>query len=74
MVLLIILSIVLVISLLAHLYLFKRKKKFDGYMVITTKESGGKLFSLEIDKEPEEFESMTYVVFKVVIDPIDVPD
>lgn len=41
-------------------------KKPDGEIVISTDEEGKTLFSLELDKSPEEIEEMDLVSFKVV--------
>ena len=71
MLLQIILASIILISLLVILYLIKRSRKFDGYIVVMQKEDGTKVFSLELKKEPEDLETMKHVVFKVVIDPID---
>ena len=66
MVLLIIfLSVIILIGLLVQLYLFKRKRKFDGSMVVKHR-NGKKFFSLELDKDPDELSSMKFIVFKVI--------
>jgi hypothetical protein len=39
--------------------------KYDGDIVILNTQDGGKTFSLELDKHPEELAQMSQVVFKV---------
>jgi hypothetical protein len=39
--------------------------KYDGNIVIMNTQDGGKTFSLELDKHPDELAQMTQVVFKV---------
>lgn len=41
------------------------KLPHDGQMVITTNEAGIKVFSLELDKDPEDLEGQEYVSFKI---------
>ena len=37
----------------------------DGLIVITENEDGKKMFTLELDKDPDEIASMDYILFKV---------
>jgi hypothetical protein len=46
--------------------LIRRRTKPVGQIVITVDERGKKLFSLELDKNPDEIANMTNIVFKVV--------
>ena len=61
-----VLAIILVVLGCVNLYLMFKPKKYDGAIVITTQENGKRLFSLEINRDPEELEKMTAVLFKVV--------
>ena len=56
---------ILVIVIVMNVYLWKRRPH-DGEIVITTNRDGRKVFSLELDKTPEEIEKMKRVSFKVV--------
>lgn len=40
--------------------------KFDGNIVVMNTQDGGKTFSLELDKNPDELAEMDKIVFKVV--------
>lgn len=55
----------LIIAIGLNVYLWKRRPH-DGEIVITTNRDGKKIFSLELDKTPEEIEKMKRVSFKVV--------
>jgi hypothetical protein len=46
--------------------LIRRRTKPVGQIVITVDDRGKKLFSLELDKNPDEIANMTNIVFKVV--------
>ena len=56
---------VAIITTCMNVYLWKRRP-YDGQMVITTDRSGKKIFSMELDKTPDEIERMKQVSFKVV--------
>jgi len=63
---------VIIIAILSFLnaylifQLHARTSKNDGDIVVTTDlETGNKIFSLEIDKSPEEIESMDMVSFRI---------
>lgn len=56
---------IVVIAICLNVFLWKRRSH-DGEIVITTDRSGKKIFSLELDKTPEEIEKMKRVSFKVV--------
>lgn len=60
----VIIAIVIIASCL-NVFLWTRKPH-DGEIVITTDYAGKKIFSLELDKTPEELEKMKRVAFKVV--------
>jgi hypothetical protein len=45
--------------------LLKFRARDDGQIVITTTEDGKRIFSLELDKDPDELELMERVTFKV---------
>ena len=57
------------IAIFAIIIVSQRKRSHDGLIVITRDEEGKKLFSLELDKEPDDIEQMRYVVFKVTDEP-----
>lgn len=57
--------VVLIIAICMNVYLWKRRSP-DGEILIITDRFGHKLFSLELDKTPEEIENMKAVSFKVV--------
>jgi hypothetical protein len=48
-----------------QIYLIKRIKPV-GQIIITVDERGKKLFSLELDKNPDEIANMRSILFKVV--------
>ena len=56
---------VLIIATCLNVLLWKRRSH-DGEIVVTRDRNGKKTFSLELDKTPEEIESMKRVSFKVV--------
>lgn len=72
MIYIIILIIVVVVLSLVQGYLVKQRLKPGGYIVITEND-GKKLFSLELEKNPDEIERMKYIVFKVVNEPTEDP-
>ena len=52
------------ISMLLTLRLYFRD--YDGTVVVTTDENGKRIFSLELDRDPDEIEQMDNILFKVV--------
>lgn len=44
----------------------RRKNKYDGQMIVVEKEDGGKIFSLELNGDPEDLQDKTSISFKVV--------
>ena len=46
--------------------LYFKEEPYDGAMVLQDKEDGGKLFTLELNGDPERLEEMESVSFKVV--------
>ncbi len=56
---------VVIVATCLNVFLWTRRPH-DGEIVITTDYSGKKIFSLELDKTPEEIEKMKRVAFKVV--------
>ena len=52
------------VGFLAWLHL-RKKMKYGGKLIVE-KTPGGKLFSLEVDRDPEEFEKEEEILFKVV--------
>lgn len=57
--------IIIILSIIAQIYLFFRYRRKDGEIIITEID-GKKLFSLELEKSPEEIANMTFIVFKVI--------
>jgi hypothetical protein len=63
---LIIIAILVFLNAYLIFQLHARTSKNDGDIVVTTDpETGLKIFSLEIDKSPEEIEAMDIVSFKI---------
>lgn len=56
---------IVIIATCINVYLWKRRP-YDGQMVITTDRNDKKIFSMELEKTPEEIEQMKQVSFKVV--------
>lgn len=48
-----------------------RSRNYDGQIVITRKEDGKRIFSLELNKNPSELAEMKTVLFEVVEQPPD---
>jgi len=46
-----------------------KAKHYDGQMIVVEKTEGGKLFSLQLNGDPEELEEKDSVSFKVVLTP-----
>ena len=65
MYILIIVVLILIICIQYVLYHVKPMIKHDGQIVITTNEEGKKIFTLELDKDPEEIENLNSISFKV---------
>lgn len=42
------------------------KYTYDGKIIVETNESGIKVFSLEIDEDPDDLEKRNRIIFKVV--------
>lgn len=64
--LLILIIVIQTIIILLVLHKNRPNNKYDGQIVIGESESGGKLFSLELNGDPEEMEVNDSVIFKVV--------
>jgi hypothetical protein len=61
-----IIAIMIVLNVYLVLKLTSKMYKTDGEIVVTTDpETGKKVFSLEIDKSPEEIEAMDIILFRV---------
>ena len=54
----------ILISILLAIRLHYRP--YDGTVVITTDENGKRIFSLELDRDPDEIEEMDNILFKVM--------
>ena len=61
------LSVMLLAALCLYLvYLLKFKEiSSAGKIVITEDEEGKKMFTLEVDMNPDEIATMSYIIFKV---------
>jgi len=62
------LIIIFVITLACYTIYLQTKlsrRHADGHIVITEDEDGKKMFTLELDKNPDEIASMDYILFKV---------
>lgn len=62
----------LIFVIIFEMVVWRKRRSYDGIIVITRDRIGKKLFSLELDKTPEEIEKMKIVSFKVV--PMDEDD
>jgi hypothetical protein len=60
--------IIIVMAYLIYTSL-KLETKVDGYIIITEDETGKKMFTLEIDMNPDEIANMDYITFKVTDKP-----
>jgi hypothetical protein len=58
-------GVVIVISWIINLFLITMGREYDGQIIISSKPDGKKLFSLEINKDPEELEASSAVLFRV---------
>lgn len=52
--------------LVLRLYFRDKLKQYDGQMVVGKSDGGGKLFSLELNGDPEDLEEKDAISFKVV--------
>lgn len=68
-ILIIIFVILIIVIPLIQGYLIRRRLKGAGYIVITEDENGKKLFSLELNMNPDVIQEMKYVIFRVVNEP-----
>jgi hypothetical protein len=59
----IVIIVLLVITIVV--LLFRNYRSYDGQVVITTAPDGKKLFTLELDRNPDEIENMKRISFKV---------
>jgi hypothetical protein len=62
----------LMFIIIFEMVIWRKRRSYDGVIVITRDRTGKKLFSLELDKTPEEIEKMKSISFKVV--PMDEDD
>lgn len=63
---LLILFIILFISVVLNVYLFVKVYDYEGDILIGWTDQGKKMFSLDIDKNPDHIETMKVVRFRVV--------
>ena len=67
--LLVIFILVLAVGLLVQTFFIVIRRKIDGYIVIIMQEDGRKMFSLEIDRDPDNINPGDHILFKVVDEP-----
>lgn len=70
MIYIIFIIVIIIITPIIQIFLIKRRFKTVGKIVITEND-GKKLFSLELDKNPDEIENMRYVAFRVTHEAIE---
>ena len=59
------LLLVIVILVIYLVYILAKNRKVDGEVVIQEKEGGGKLYSLELQVDPDEIDDRRTVTFRV---------
>jgi len=62
----VIIGIEVIIATLLSIFSVRKTGRYDGQITVETTESGGKLFSLLIEDEPEDLENRNLVTFKIV--------
>lgn len=55
-----------VVQTILGIYLYVMSNRYDGQMVVGDKEDGGKLFSLELNDDPEPLQNKESVSFRVI--------
>lgn len=60
-----VLGIIIIINLVLGILLYRRRIRFDGTIDVIEKDEGGKLYSLNLDGDPEEIDKKDEVLFKV---------
>jgi hypothetical protein len=66
-------SVLLNVYFFVSLWILKSEIPHDGQIVVSTEETGKKIFSLEFDGDPyEDLENKEYVTFKII--PVDIVD
>ncbi len=55
-------------SFVIGLYLIRNEHAYDGKIFVTDSDEGGKLFTLQLDGDPEELDQKRAVSFKVTKD------
>jgi hypothetical protein len=66
MIYLVIIIVIIALFVIFEIFVLKSNLKLGGKIVITKNEVGRKLFSLELDADPDEIEKMNFILFKVV--------
>ena len=56
----------IVITIFVTLQIQSRHRRIDGHIVVTQNGDGKKIFSLELNKNPDDLELEEFIVFKVV--------
>ncbi|MET0786969.1 MAG: hypothetical protein ABWY25_09700 [Paenisporosarcina sp.] len=62
---LIVIFLLMILSTYLLLRLISQAKKIDGQIVVKENEDGKKVFSLELNRSPDEIENMKQITFKV---------
>lgn len=60
-----VLGIITIINLVLGIILYRKSIRFDGSIVVIEKDEGGKLYSLNLDGDPEDIDKKDEVLFKV---------
>ena len=55
-----------IITVIVMLQIQRRHRHIDGHIVVTENGDGKKVFSLELNKNPDDLEKEEFIVFKVV--------
>lgn len=61
-----VLGTIMVLKLITSIYFWQRNRNPDGTIIISQNKAGKKLFSLELQKTPEELEKMGNVTFRII--------
>jgi hypothetical protein len=61
-----VLGALMLIKVVLWVYFFIKGKTPDGRIIVTRNKAGSQVFSLELEKTPEEIASMRMIFFKVV--------
>jgi hypothetical protein len=65
----IIIVLIIIFTIILDVYLLKRNRKPDGKIIIIMNDDGKKIFSLELDIDPDNIGVGDYILFKVMDEP-----